>query len=222
MGFRAAGTVAPVSTPSDPRTLVMHGLRLKGFGEAAAVGEAVGVSEADAKPVLDTLVAEGLAAYRGRASVGLLAHEAGPRGAGLPARGRARRRGRDAVDAAYRRFLALNTQLLSVCTEWQLREVDGESTVNDHSDRGYDSGVIEKLGSLHASVEPICHDLGQLLDRFGGYGPRLLTDALERVPRGRCRLVHQADDPEHHTVWFEMHEDLLCTLGIERGSEGEH
>ena len=33
MGFRAAGTVAPVSTPSDPRTLVMHGLRLKGFGE---------------------------------------------------------------------------------------------------------------------------------------------------------------------------------------------
>ena len=42
-----------MSTPSDPRTLVMHGLRLKGFGEAAAVAEAVGVSEADAKPVLD-------------------------------------------------------------------------------------------------------------------------------------------------------------------------
>jgi len=27
--------------------------------------------------------------------------------------------------------------------------------------------------------------------------------------------------PSYHTVWFEMHEDLLCTLGIERGSEGE-
>ena len=25
----------------------------------------------------------------------------------------------------------------------------------------------------------------------------------------------------YHTVWFEMHEDLLCTLGIERGAEGE-
>jgi hypothetical protein len=24
----------------------------------------------------------------------------------------------------------------------------------------------------------------------------------------------------YHTVWFEMHEDLLSTLGIERGSEG--
>ena len=25
--------------------------------------------------------------------------------------------------------------------------------------------------------------------------------------------------PSYHTVWFEMHEDLLSTLGIERGSE---
>ena len=31
---QAAGTVAAVSTASEPRTLVMHGLRLKGFGEA--------------------------------------------------------------------------------------------------------------------------------------------------------------------------------------------
>jgi hypothetical protein len=23
----------------------------------------------------------------------------------------------------------------------------------------------------------------------------------------------------YHTVWFELHEDLLCTLGLERGSE---
>ena len=26
--------------------------------------------------------------------------------------------------------------------------------------------------------------------------------------------------PSYHTVWFELHEDLLATLGIERGSEG--
>jgi hypothetical protein len=24
----------------------------------------------------------------------------------------------------------------------------------------------------------------------------------------------------YHTVWFELHEDLLATLGIERSSEG--
>ena len=42
----------------------MHGLRLKGFAEAAAVGEAVGVAEADAKPILDQLVTDGFATYR--------------------------------------------------------------------------------------------------------------------------------------------------------------
>jgi hypothetical protein len=26
----------------------------------------------------------------------------------------------------------------------------------------------------------------------------------------------------YHTVWFELHEDLLSTLGIERASEGVH
>jgi hypothetical protein len=26
----------------------------------------------------------------------------------------------------------------------------------------------------------------------------------------------------YHTVWFELHEDLLCTLGIERASEARH
>ena len=112
----------------------MHGLRLKGFGEAAAVGEAVGVSEADAKPVLDQLVVEGLAAYRdGKLSGFSLTKPGREEHARLLAAELDALGVRDAVDAAYRRFLALNTQLLSVCTEWQLREVDGESTVNDHS-----------------------------------------------------------------------------------------
>jgi hypothetical protein len=27
--------------------------------------------------------------------------------------------------------------------------------------------------------------------------------------------------PSYHTVWFELHEDLLTTLGLERASESE-
>jgi hypothetical protein len=210
-----------VSAPSDIRTLVMHGLRLKGFAEAAGVGEAVGVAEAEAKPILDQLVADGLATYRdgkltgfsltkpGReAHAGLLAAELG--GAGV----------RPVIDGAYRQFLLLNTDLLLVCTEWQLRDVDGESTVNDHTDSVYDAGVIEKLADLHAEVEPICNDLGAALDRFGGYGPRL-SDALHRIRAGDTDWFTKPMIPSYHTVWFEMHEDLLCTLGMERGAEGE-
>jgi len=199
----------------------MHGLRLKGFAEAAGVGEAVGIPEAEAKPVLDQLVADGHATYRdGKLSgfslskpgreehVRLLAAELQEAGA------------RDLIDGAYRQFLLLNTCLLEVCTEWQLREVAGESTVNDHSDAAYDAGVIEKLADLHAEVEPICNDLGAALVRFAGYGPRL-AHALQRVRDGDTDWFTKPMIPSYHTVWFEMHEDLLCTLGIERGSEGE-
>jgi hypothetical protein len=199
----------------------MHGLRLKGFAEATAVGEAVGVAEADAKPVLDQLVADGYVTYRdGKLSGFSLTKDGRAEHARLLAAELDETGVRELIDAAYRQFLVLNTQLLSVCTEWQLREIDGESTINDHSDGVYDAGVIEKLAELHAEVEPICNDLGAALARFGGYGPRL-THALQRVRLGDTDWFTKPMIASYHTVWFEMHEDLLCTLNIERGSEGE-
>lgn len=209
-----------MSTPSDPRTLVMHGLRLKGFAEASAIGEAVGVSEADAKPVLDQLVLDGLATYREGKLSGFALTKAGREqhaellAAELDAGG-----ARPAVRDAYARFLQLNTDLLSICTAWQLRDIEGQSTINDHSDGVYDAGVIEQLAALHAKVEPICDDLGATLDRYAGYGPRLSL-ALHKVRTGGGDWFTKPMIPSYHTVWFEMHEDLLSTLGIERGSEG--
>lgn len=208
-----------MSTPSDPRTLVMHGLRLKGFAEAAAIAEAVGVSEADAKPMLDELVVSGLASYRdGRLSGFSLTKAGRERHAEQLAAEIDDAGARGGVEDAYRRFLQLNGDLLSICTAWQLRDVDGEATVNDHSDEAYDAEVIEQLASLHAQVEPICADLGAILDRFGGYGTRL-SHALGQVLAGDGDWFTKPMIPSYHTVWFEMHEDLLSTLGIERGSE---
>ena len=209
-----------MSTPSDPRTLVMHGLRLKGFAEAAGLAEAVGVSEAEAKPMLDQLVAESLATYRNGRISGFALNPAGRAdhlsrlAAELDAGGL-----RVAVRAAYQRFLGLNTELLTVCTVWQLREVNGESTPNDHTDGVYDAEVIEQLARLHAHVEPIGADLAILLDRFAGYGARL-SFALARVRAGDLDFFTKPMIASYHTVWFELHEDLLATLGIERGSEG--
>lgn len=209
-----------MSTHSDPRTLVMHGLRLKGFAEASAVGEAVGVTEADAKPVLDQLVIDGLATYRDGKLSGFTLTKAGREhhahllSAELEAAG-----AREAVQGAYARFLQLNTDLLTICTAWQLRDIDGESTINDHSDGVYDAGVIEQLTGLHARVDPICDDLGATLERYAGYGPRL-SMALHKVRTGDGDWFTKPMLPSYHTVWFEMHEDLLSTLGIERGSEG--
>ena len=209
-----------MSTPSDLRMIVLHGLRLKGFADAAAIGEAVSLGEADAKPELDALVAEGLATYRdGRLSgftltpVGRAAH-AQLLDEELETSGQ-----RASVLAAYQRFLAINQDLLSICTDWQLREVAGESVINDHTDAAYDAGVVAKLADLHAKVSPICADLGAALDRFAAYGGRL-GDALAKVQAGDVDWFTKPMIASYHTIWFELHEDLLATLGIERSSEG--
>jgi hypothetical protein len=208
-----------MSPSSDQRTRVMHGLRLKGFAEAAGVAEAIGLSEADTKPVLDQLVADGFATYRdGKLSGFSLSKPGREEHARLLAAELDDAGVREVIDASYRQFLTLNTRLLSICTEWQLRDIDGESTINDHSDGVYDAGVIEKLAALHAEVEPICNALAAALGRFGGYGPRL-AQALQKVRMGDTDWFTKPMIASYHTVWFEMHEDLLCTLGIERGHE---
>ena len=209
-----------MSTSSDPRFLVLHGLRLKGFGDAGAVAEAAGVAEADAKPELDGLVAEELAAYReGRLSGFTLTPTGRAEHARLVEEELAASGQRDAIDGAYRRFLGINGDLLGICTAWQLREVGGESIVNDHSDPAHDAEVIGRLADLDAKVQPICAELGVALDRFASYGRRL-GEALARVQAGDSDWFTKPMIASYHTVWFELHEDLLCTLGIERSSEG--
>jgi hypothetical protein len=209
-----------VSAPSDPRTLVLHGLRLKGFAEAGAVAEVVDVPEAEAKSTLDQLVTEELASYRdGRLSGFTLTPAGRHEHARLLSEELDAHGVRDGVHAAYRRFLGHNGTLLEVCTAWQLRDVAGQSTVNDHTDRAYDAGVIEQLADVHGHVAPICDELAGCLRRFSLYGSRL-TAALERVRGGDIDWFTKPMIASYHTVWFELHEDLLATLGIERSQEG--
>lgn len=208
-----------MSAPSDPRTLVLHGLRLKGFADLASAAEVVGLAEQDAQPHLDSLLAERLVTYReGRLSGYLLTPAGRARHALLLAEELDRSGVREGVHDAYKRFLDLNTDLLTVCTAWQLREVDGHPTTNDHSDAAHDAEVVERLARLHHQVLPICADLTGALSRYALYGPRL-THAYERVEAGDVDWFTKPMIASYHTVWFELHEDLLATLGIERGSE---
>ncbi|MDQ2649614.1 MAG: transcriptional regulator [Actinomycetota bacterium] len=211
-----------MTASSDPRTLALHSLRLKGFADAAAVSASLGLPEAEATALLEQFVADELATKRegrlsgytltpaGRAEhLALLTAELEATGA------------QPAIHDAYTRFLKINGDLLGICTAWQLREVDGESIINDHSDPAHDAAVIEQLADLHANVSPICDDLGAALPRFANYRERL-GSALAKVQAGEVDWFTKPMIPSYHTVWFELHEDLLATLGIDRASEGQH
>lgn len=210
--------MAPVS---DPDLLVLHGLRLKSFASAEVVAEIAGLPVDAVTTRLEGFRDKEWARYREGVLTGWMLTAAG--------RGEGERRLADEVealgarvdiDAAYRRFLLLNQALLQVCTDWQLRPVPGvdEPVMNDHSDAGYDAEVVSALRTLDAEVQPICADLAAILDRFGGYAARL-RQALDKIDAGDPDWFTKPTIDSYHTVWFELHENLLATLGIERGKE---
>ena len=208
-----------MSTASDPDLLVLLGLRLRSFAPADAVAETVGLTPADVEARLQALGADDRARFRDGRMTGWMLTPAGRAdgerrlAAELDAAGQ-----RDAVLAAYRRFLSINQRLLDTCTDWQLRTVDGRQVVNDHADATHDAAAIAQLAELDAAVQPVVADLADALERFGGYSPRLAA-ALAKVQGGDGDWFTKPTIDSYHTVWFELHENLLATLGIERGAE---
>jgi hypothetical protein len=128
---------------------------------------------------------------------------------------------RGQIESAYRTFLSVNGDLLRACTDWQMRSGPaGAMVLNDHLDGDYDGAVIGRLGRIDDAIQPVCASLGAALARFDGYGPRL-ADARRRVEAGEREWFTKPLLDSYHTIWFELHEDLLCTLGLERSKEGQ-
>ena len=204
--------------PSDHDLLVLHGLRLKGFAEAGGLAEYVGLPADEVERQLGLAAENGFARHRGGARSGWSLTPEGRKenerlvAVELDGAGR-----RSAVMASYRAFLGLNPAMLDVCTAWQVIDIDAQ-VLNDHLDPAYDAAVVSRLTEIDTSVQPICAELGRLFDRFGTYGSRF-SHALERVRAGHLEWFTKPTIESYHTVWFELHEDLLVTLGIDRTSE---
>ena len=206
-----------MSPESSARLLVLHGLRLKGFCEAPGVATLVGLSEADVTEQLEGLQSEGLVLHRDGRLTGWALTPAGRAAQEIALKDELDATGaRDDILGAYKRFLDLNTDLLTICTAWQMKN---ETTLNDHADAAYDAGVIDQLRALHGKLEPILDDLEATLPRYRGYRPRFDT-ALGNVGAGDIDWFAKPLIDSYHTVWFQLHEDLLTTLGIERSQEG--
>lgn len=212
--------MTPVGTSSSPRLLALHTLRLRGVAEAEEIAEYMGADLEAIRAELARLESEDLVRYR-RGRIGGYAHTPEGRATGerLLAEELDEHGLRPRIEAAYEEFLTFNRQLLTVCTSWQLRTVDGQSVPNDHRDTAHDEAVLDALVSLDQRVQPVLAALVEALDRFAGH-QRRLRYSLDRVLAGEHDWLTRPMFPSYHSVWFELHEDLLATLGRDRTTEG--
>lgn len=204
----------------DGRLLALLGLRLKGFAAADAVAEVVGAPADQIAAALDAAVAEGLVRFNEARSVYMLDPSSGrPEGERLLAAQIDAAGVRDQVTAGYQSFLALNGVMLQLCTDWQVIEGSEPQALNDHTDEDYDQAVIARLVDLDGQLRPVLAGLAGALDRYASYAPRF-GQALDLLLGGDLDYFTKPIMPSYHTVWFELHEDLLASLGIDRASEG--
>ena len=113
------------------------------------------------------------------------------------------------------RFETVNHDLKQLITDWQTINVGGRQVANDHSDAAYDEKMVDRLGSLHDKAVPVLEALAKCLPRFMRYLARLEA-ALSRAEDGERAWVSDATIDSYHTVWFELHEDILRVLGRAR------
>lgn len=126
--------------------------------------------------------------------------------------------GTDEISTARRahgKFLPMNKELLQICHDWQLT---AGGAPNDHSDARYDWSVIDRLAALDERAGPLVRRLGKKVDRFSTYRRRL-KDAMNRVQDGEKEWLASPRCDSYHTVWMQLHEDLLSAVGVKREDE---
>ncbi|OXR42000.1 hypothetical protein B7C42_05984 [Nocardia cerradoensis] len=119
------------------------------------------------------------------------------------------------VEDVYRMFLPLNARLVRACTAWQLTILpDGSMQDNDHRDAQRDRPILAELESLAQELVPLTNTLTERLARFAGYDTRFA--AALALAADNPEMVTGTEHDSAHRVWFELHEDLIATLGIDR------
>jgi pyruvate,orthophosphate dikinase len=95
----------------------------------------------------------------------------------------------------------------------RLPRQEGYGTANDHREADYDRVVLQRLSDLHLRADPLIRRAGAVSPRLAGYGVRLAR-AAACVAAGDHGCVARIISDSYHTVWFELHEDLISLAGL--------
>ncbi len=207
-GVREPGEPVPASDGSalDDRPAgvsfgpddLLRTLSIKGMADAAAVAAASGRSVAEVEPVLADLVDSGevRVAAGGRyrpTDAGTGSVLAGYRAEGASAGRR--------LGPLMDRFDDLDARLKTIISAWQA----------DH-----DPAMLDELvGGHHPHATALIADLAGALERLDRYAARL-AGAVDAIGVGDLEMVAHPLRNSYHTVWFELHEELLRLTGRER------
>jgi pyruvate,orthophosphate dikinase len=206
------------STPSSAGEIdgfaVLRALSLLGFASHERLAVALATSAEAVRRILETLPA---------GSVDVV-----PRGLNVGAPGRTwlqatltaerERVDRSTAEQLYRAFMTLDGRFKSLVMDWQVRVVNGQRVANDHSDPAYDAAIGERLATFHQDAMLLVPDIVALTARLRPFGIRLARAAAAISAGDRSMIASPLKD-SYHTVWFELHEELIHLAGRDRASE---
>ena len=189
---------------------VLQAVRMKGRGTADSLLAAAGVEAEAGRTLIGELIAAGLVT--------------GPERLRLSTAGTARllellREERRVADveqllALYSAFRDVNVAFKSLIADWQIKQ----GVVNSHDDPDYDAAVLDRLKPIHHQVISLIETASLQLPRLSSYVDRL-SSALRKIDAGDATWLTRPIVDSYHTVWFELHEELIGAAGLTREAE---
>jgi hypothetical protein len=197
----------------DDTYAVLNAVVLKKMATPPAVSAATSIAPDTVRSVVADLTDDGLVAAAGDQV--LPTNSAEPALADAAAVRYANLRDDAAVAELHADFERINTRFLEAMTSWQRVDVGGHSVPNTHDDPAYDDRVLTTIERLVDRLRDVVDRLAEHEPRFDTYNGRL-QQAADRASGGDIAAVSSPTTDSIHNVWFEFHEDLLRTLGLER------
>ncbi|EMY32449.1 hypothetical protein D477_020113 [Arthrobacter crystallopoietes BAB-32] len=199
-----------MSSPNDVRLQVLHTVRILGYAGTSRVSKRAGLPAVQVdQALLDAQAAGQVIWTRFEDDGGWSLTEAGKAlGERLLAEELERADARGEVESVMTGFEPLNRQVTTACTNWQLAEMGIAEPSKNLAD------TVKELARAAEAWALLEEHLVRRLPRFDGYHERFSV-AVEHA-RTDPVWVAATDRESAHRVWFELHEDLLATLGRSR------
>jgi pyruvate, orthophosphate dikinase len=122
---------------------------------------------------------------------------------------------RAAAAELHERFLVGDRALKELVTEFQVAGADPEAC------GAAAAAVAARLDDFHGGASSLAEQAAALAPRLAPFGSRL-ANARAEVAGGDTRFVAHPLVDSYHSVWFELHEELLHLAGLTRADLADH